>query len=165
MDKKEASDKQEKLIAKILGWRQVTGSGSRHNYPGDVSSEEWLGECKTHLTNHKITFKKPIWEKIKEEATARFKYPAYFTDNGSQLAMFTWVIIPERELPKDFTIVPYPKDVETSLSFDVCDSVFDKSDLNNTVFEFAFDTSLDKLNTKRHKLLLMKLSMFETILR
>lgn len=164
MTKKEASDKQEKMVAKLLGWKQVTGSGSRNNFPGDVSGEGWLGECKTHVEDHKVVFKEQVWKKIWEEATARFKYPAYFSDNGSQLAKYTWVIITERELPKDYTIVDYPKDVKNSLSFAADDMLFSILDHYNSAYLFAFNTKSDEISTKRNRLLLMKLSAFEELI-
>lgn len=89
------SDRQEKMIAKYLGWGQVVGSGSRPFTPGDVNSYHWLGECKTHDTEKSnIVFLKRHWSKINEEAVAKGRFPVLFTDNGTQLYDNTWVMLP-----------------------------------------------------------------------
>lgn len=88
------SDKQEKMVASYLGWRQVTGSGARPNHPGDVISDSWLGECKTHATKKKtVVFILDFWDKIADEAASRFKRPALFVDDGTQKAENTLVMI------------------------------------------------------------------------
>ena len=93
MNNKLFSTKQEKQIAEFLGWRRVSGSGSRPNAPGDIAGDSWLGECKTHITpGHKIHFDLKIWSKIADEAVSQFKQPAYFVDDGSQRINRTWVI-------------------------------------------------------------------------
>ena len=95
MTNKQASDKQEKAIAKYLGWHQVKGSGARPTFTGDVESVEWLGECKTHTTpNHKIHFDIKVWNKIVDEAAAKFRTPVYFSDDGSQEMKNTFVMFP-----------------------------------------------------------------------
>ena len=95
MTNKQASDKQEKLIARYLGWKQVKGSGSRPTFTGDVECGEWLGECKTHTTpNHKIHFEVKVWKKVCEEALAKFRTPVYFSDDGSQKLELTFVMFP-----------------------------------------------------------------------
>ena len=100
---KSASDKQEKLIAHYLGWKQVSGSGSRPMHPGDVVSDNWLGECKTHLSaGNIIAFKFDVWDKLADEAISQFKLPALFVDDGSQTVDKTFVMIempPDLELP------------------------------------------------------------------
>ena len=89
------SDKQEKLVASYLGWNLVTGSGARPNHPGDVISDEWLGECKTHTTEgHDIYFNFEVFQKIIDEASSQFKKAVLFTDDGSQKANHTWCIAP-----------------------------------------------------------------------
>lgn len=93
------SDKQEKLVANYMSspssiWKQVTGSGARPNYPGDVVNAQWLGECKTHTVhNTAIIFIFSVWEKIKREAAGCFKKPALFTDDGSQDINKTYVMV------------------------------------------------------------------------
>lgn len=101
------SDKQESSIAEFLGWHQVTGSGARPNFVGDIESCDWLGECKTHVEpGHKIVFNFNVWDKLEKEANSRFKEPALFVDDGSQLIENTFVMIklkvwPEGRIPKD----------------------------------------------------------------
>lgn len=87
------SDRQEKSIADFLNWKQVTGSGARPTVTGDVESETWLGECKTHtVPGNKIHFDSKIWLKVVDEAAAKFRLAAYFVDDGSQKLSRTWVI-------------------------------------------------------------------------
>ena len=95
MNNKYYSDRQEKMIAKYLGWNQVRGSGSKPSSPGDVREYTFLGECKTHDTEKtNISFLKSHWVKICEEASAKHKFPVLFKDNGTQLASDTWVMTP-----------------------------------------------------------------------
>ena len=85
------SSKQEKMIADHLRWSVVTGSGSRSTHPGDVESDEWLGECKTHKgPGHKIKFDHNVWKKIVDEAASKYKFPVLFVDDGSQTMRHTW---------------------------------------------------------------------------
>lgn len=87
------STAQENMIADFLGWRVVAGSGARDLSPGDIISPTFLGECKTHTKKlEKIFFYSDFWCKICEEASARFKYPVMFVDNGTQKIENTWVI-------------------------------------------------------------------------
>ena len=95
MNNKYYSDRQEKMIADYLGWKQVIGSGSRPFTPGDVGSYNWLGECKTHDTEKPtIVFLKSHWLKICEEAAAKHRYPILFKDNGTQRSENTWIMLP-----------------------------------------------------------------------
>ena len=88
------SDRQEKMIANYLGWRQVAGSGARPFVPGDVGAYDWLGECKTHdIEKANIAFQIKHWNKISDEAMGKHRYPVLFTDNGTQRAENTWVMI------------------------------------------------------------------------
>lgn len=83
---KRYSDKQEKLVADHINGSQISGSGARPFAPGDVKSDDWLVECKTHTTpGHKIAFKLDVWNKIKDEAMITHRFPAYVVDDGSQL--------------------------------------------------------------------------------
>lgn len=106
------SDKQEKMIAGYMSssldvWKQVTGSGSRPNHPGDVVSSQWLGECKTHITSgNKIIFIFDVWNKISNEASSCFKHPVLFTDDGSQDLNRTYSMIKiDNMLSQSFQIV------------------------------------------------------------
>ena len=91
MATKDYSSKQENMIADSLGWSVVAGSGAAACYPGDIISDEWLGECKTHLSpGKKIFFSKKVWKKIQDEAMVKRRFPVIFTDDGSQKSKHTW---------------------------------------------------------------------------
>lgn len=91
LNKKQFSNKQEKNVADALGWSVVSGSGARLTEVGDVRSDEWLCECKTHTTpNHAISFNLNVWAKLRNEAAAKFKYPVLIVDDGSQSLDRTW---------------------------------------------------------------------------
>lgn len=97
---------QEKAVADALGWKTVSASGSRPGHPGDVISDEWLVECKTHVKQqNKITFKLDVWDKLVIEATSVFKYPVLIVDDGSQKLSNTWCLINLRQTP--FTCLSY----------------------------------------------------------
>lgn len=114
------SDAQEKMVALFLDWSQVSGSGARPTVTGDVQSDEWLGECKTHATpGHKINFVISVWDKIKDEAAAKFKQAAYFVDDGTQRSWHTWVMFSDRLFVQDVEILNYPLKVNKSgISFE-----------------------------------------------
>lgn len=103
--KKYYSSKQETTIANLLDWKVVSGSGSRDLHPGDVESEEWLGECKTHeTTGNNIVFYSSVWKKISDEASFKYKFPVLFVDDGSQRASDTWCMFMQ-EPPVEHKIV------------------------------------------------------------
>lgn len=88
------SNRQEKMVSSALGWKQVSGSGSRPFHVGDVVSDEWLGECKTHTKSGcKISFKHTVWYKLRLEAKSCNRYAVYFVDDGSQTSDKTYCII------------------------------------------------------------------------
>lgn len=68
------SNKQEKAVAKQIAGRQVINSGATAFLKGDVTTDDWLIECKTCIS-HKQSFsiKKDWLEKNKEEAFAMSK--------------------------------------------------------------------------------------------
>ena len=102
---KEFSAKQEKMVADFMGWKVVTGSGSRPFTPGDVNSYDFLVECKTHITaQDKIVFRKAHWKKISSEAMSKHRYPVLITDDGTQKAGNTWVMIPRRMLTSESSL-------------------------------------------------------------
>lgn len=104
MTNKEASSKQEHMVAKFLGWKVVTGSGSRPFRPGDVQNDNYLVECKTHTKEQKnIVFYRKHWEKIVIESRSVNKYPALIVDEGSQIAENTWVMLPKRVITREST--------------------------------------------------------------
>lgn len=93
------SSKQEKMIADHLGWSVVSASGARAFLPGDVRSDVFLGECKTHTKKcSEIVVYKDVWKKISEESVSILKRPVLFVDNGTQTIKNTWCIIPARFL-------------------------------------------------------------------
>lgn len=68
------SNKQEKQVAKVVGGRQTANSGATAFSKGDVSTSDWLIECKTS-TSEKASFsiKREWLYKNKEEAFAMNK--------------------------------------------------------------------------------------------
>lgn len=107
------SELQESRISSFLDWKRVSGSGSRPGIPGDIISEDWLGECKTHTKEgHKITFSAKVWSKIQDEASSKFKKPALFVDDGSQKLDRTWCLFP-------FTYTPYGLDLMLKAGFSI----------------------------------------------
>lgn len=95
LTKKQASTKQEHQIADYLGWRVISASGARHLHPGDIESDKWLAECKTHTRpDHPIMFNYEVWKKIVDESASKFRYPVLMCDDGSQLIDRTWCMFP-----------------------------------------------------------------------
>ena len=111
------SNKQEKLVADSLGWSVVSGSGARGLHPGDVQSEDWMGECKTHETpGHKIVFYSSVWKKIVDEASSHFKFPVLFVDDGSQKIENTWCMFSQKPAIRHLT-TNYIYSLKTNVSF------------------------------------------------
>lgn len=74
MNTRKFSSKQEKCVAKSLGGRVQPNSGATPFLKGDVTTEDWLVECKTQLTNkNSFTIKKEWLEKLEEERFAMRK--------------------------------------------------------------------------------------------
>jgi len=106
MTNKEASAKQEKLVADYMGWHVVSGSGARPFKPGDVNNEHYLAECKTHVNEQtNIVFYKKHWDKIAIESSSVHKRPVLITDNGTQNSSHTWVAIHWKTLPENCHII------------------------------------------------------------
>ena len=118
MSTKEYSSKQEKIIANYLGWQVVPGSGARACHPGDIVSDDWLGECKTHLgPDHMIEFKYDVWLKLLNEADSQFKYPILIVDDGSQKIEHTWCVILNHSVSDvSFKILPFT--INKNIRFD-----------------------------------------------
>lgn len=94
MSTKDFSNVQEKSVAKYLGWKVVTGSGAAACHPGDIESDEFLGECKTHTKpGHRLVFDHKVWNKLCEEAVFKHRWPVLVTDDGSQSIDKTWCMI------------------------------------------------------------------------
>lgn len=120
---KDYSSKQEHLIADFLDWQVVPGSGATACIPGDIRSDTWLGECKTHTSSgKKIQFHAEVWDKIQEEATSKYKYPAYFVDDGSQRLDRTWVLFDINQIScSEPVLAEYPFTVRKNISFNHID--------------------------------------------
>ena len=151
---KDYSSKQEKLIADYLDWERVVASGARACHPGDIRSDLWLGECKTHVTSgNRLKFVFREWQKIQEEAISKFRFPVLFVDEGSQTVENTWCML-------DAKTAPVPKLPEKShviskaslfLSSDLileCDN----SEIHMLMFEF-----------NGRNVLVLRLSTFKSI--
>lgn len=155
MATKDYSIKQEKMIANYLEWDCVVASGARPCHPGDLTSDYWLGECKTHVTaESRIKFSFREWEKICEEAASKGKFAVLFVDDGSQKAFRTWCMIDAKTAPFEFKPLPIYTTVAkcslflTSEHMNDCDA----SELKALKFEF---------NGKR--VLIMRLETFKTM--
>lgn len=97
---------QEKQISKYLGWKPTPASGARPFNPGDIISEDYMGECKTHTKQvRRVEFVKAVWEKIESEAMSSFKTPVLLVDNGTQDIKQTWCMVPIRVVAKDLSYV------------------------------------------------------------
>lgn len=120
MATKDYSNRQENMIARFLGWSVVTGSGAAACHPGDIISDEWLGECKTHVEpGHKIYFSKAVWSKIKDEAAVKRRFPVLFTDDGSQKIDNTWCLLNCDQVDLDvYDLCPITKGINVNISFD-----------------------------------------------
>lgn len=152
MNKKEYSSKQEKMIADYLEWHQVVGSGARPTFTGDVEGLDWLGECKTHVSpGHKILFDINVFDKIVKEASAKFKQPAYFVDDGSQKISKTWVVCLDRDLSSNYTVEPYPLKHNSSKNL-----IFDHEELKSYLPEMG----LFRLKLGQYNILLTSLEFF-----
>lgn len=110
MATKDFSSKQEKMIADFLGWSVVAGSGAAACFPGDIISDDWLGECKTHVERGKqIFFSRSVWIKICDEAFMKRRSPVLFTDDGSQRSERTWCLFSFRNIDNSL-VKTYPSD-------------------------------------------------------
>ena len=114
------SSLQENRIASELGWETVSGSGARPFAPGDIISENWLGECKTHMNDAKsIYFNHDVWLKIRSEATYQHRKPIVFTDDGSQSLSNTWCVCLSSSIEgNNLYIIPSTLYVKKNISFD-----------------------------------------------
>lgn len=96
------SNLQETRISNYLGWDKVPASGARSFHPGDIQSEDWLGECKTHVKKtDDVIFNLSVWKKLTVEAMSIGKRPVLFVDNGSQDIHSTWVLFEKCLAPEN----------------------------------------------------------------
>ena len=98
----------------------MSGSGARYCSPGDVRSEQFLGECKTHVSRTpKIEFRLDYWKKICDEATSHGKIPIMFADDGSQSVDNTYCIVPEAPIDtSEFEVIEFPVGVKSNILVD-----------------------------------------------
>ena len=151
MSTKDFSSVQERTIAEYLGWKVVTGSGSRAGCPGDITSDSWLGECKTHVNSgKKISFNRSVWNKISCEAASKFKYPVLFVDDGSQSISRTWCLFPYKVISDPgYCVVDIDLEVRANIVFqhsqmlEMYNSLRRKHDPNEIILSVPFcDTYL-----------------------
>jgi len=103
------SEKQENLIAGFLGWKTVAASGARSFNQGDIKSDRFLGECKTHTeSKDTVFFLSEVWKKINMEAFSNSRRPILFVDNGTQTVENTWCIF-NRNLVLQDSAIEYEK--------------------------------------------------------
>ena len=89
------------MIAEYLGWKTVAASGARDFHKGDIVSDEWLGECKTHMKEvERYTFDYAVYQKVADEAMSKFKKPILFVDDGTQKIESTYVLVSEKHIPE-----------------------------------------------------------------
>ena len=97
---KHYSSEQERIIAKYLGWKTVPASGAREFDKGDIISEDFIAECKTHTSvGHRIKFDFRVWKKLNNEAMSCMRTPVLFVDDGSQTIEGTWAAIHAKSIP------------------------------------------------------------------
>lgn len=120
MNNKEFSTKQERTVATYLDWNVVYGSGAVGCRPGDLTSNNWLGECKTHSSpDKKIQFKEQVYNKIFTEASSRFKYPILIVDDGTQNIKHTWCCIPNSVRSDiEHRVILFPYSYRKNIIFD-----------------------------------------------
>lgn len=101
-DKKKHSIEQEEMVSKYLGWKRVAGSGARPNFPGDVISDKWMGECKTHVNVvKKVVLDFNVYDKIDKEANSRYKNSVLFSDDGIHKPEHTLCMVLDKSFPID----------------------------------------------------------------
>lgn len=140
MSTKDYSSVQEKTIAEYLGWEVVSGSGARPTIPGDIKSEEFLGECKTHTKpDQDIVFHLDVWNKLKDEASSHMKFPVLLVDDGSQKLSNTWCML--LFIPMgDYQIVDAPSFIRFNLQ-----SISFKNDMMNKYHDKKLRSSSDSV--------------------
>lgn len=151
------SDKQEKLVASFMSdsnsdWKQVTGSGARPNFPGDVISKDWLCECKTHTKPYQpIIFVFKVWDKICEEASGIFRKPVLVTDDGSQTLEKTYCLTKIGLISADSNNTGYP-------------NYTNKYSYRKSVNDIEKQHGLDYVIYKDQLLLICRLSVFKELI-
>lgn len=112
------------MVASFLGWSKVAGSGAATCKAGDVISDKFLGECKTHETpGSKVTFRQDVWLKICDEAMVFGRIPVLIADDGTQQWRRTYCLLKPLAdmsvLPKnEFFVNAYKVKYKKQLNFD-----------------------------------------------
>lgn len=93
------SNIQEKNVANFLSGKVVAGSGSDKFAPGDVKTDRYLIECKTHVKKtDTIKFQFSHWEQIASEAARCGRFPVLCVDNGTQKIENTFILTNEHSI-------------------------------------------------------------------
>ena len=114
------SDRQETAVAKYLGWKRVAASGARPFNKGDVQSDRWLCECKTHTAvcnDYKISFS--VWRKLLRESTSCMRRPVLIVDTGTQKIEDQCVIIPMTFYDLDYELKMYDPIIDNESDFHI----------------------------------------------
>lgn len=96
------SSRQEKHVAKAVGGKQTANSGATQFQKGDVSTDNWLIECKTKVSpSESISIKREWLEKNEEEAFAMQKsHSALCFNFGDVRNAKNYYIISEQEFKR-----------------------------------------------------------------
>ena len=96
------SSKQEKAVAKAVGGKKTANSGATLFQKGDVSTDNWLIECKTKTSpSESMSIKREWLEKNEEEAFAMQKsHSALCFNFGDVRNAKNYYIISEQEFKR-----------------------------------------------------------------
>ena len=153
------SNKQESLIADYLGWKRTSGSGARPFQKGDIYSDDFLGECKTHTKSQAdVAFMLLDWRKLLIEAKGASRKPILFSDNGTQKLDATFCMI-DRKF-SDVRNVIQQKDIPAITSVYLTKIRFNADALKYLLGDHsAFSVDTDNMN-----LVIMPLVVFKRML-
>lgn len=150
------SSMHESAIAKYLNWSVVSGSGARPCCVADIESEEFLGECKTHIKPQKVyTFVNKVWTKLLNESMFAHRYPALFVDNGHQTFQTTLVAIPQYVVPIEYLDSYSVIDIAPNLSSVTISAEEVECDNSNVIYSSSLENS---------KVYIMPCKIFKAIL-
>ena len=108
---KHYSDKQETIVAEYLGWKRVSASGARPFNKGDIVSDSWLCECKTHTAHvDSIKILKSVWSKLKSESMSCKKRPILILDDGTQNLTSQVAVLESKFFNGTFFVIDATKD-------------------------------------------------------
>lgn len=147
------SDRQESAVANYLGWKQVSASGARPFNKGDVISERWLCECKTHTTvirEYKVLFS--VWTKLLNESTSCMKRPVLIIDNGTQKIENQCAFVPKIFIPID------------TFSYPVISEISDRVKIKSNTKSISFDVDVLSSMKKDKYCILYKVEGIEFVI-